>query len=280
MPAIERNSRVKSGDVTLFTREFGVPGGPPILLAHGANYYDSRDWIEVAEELATDCETATYDKRGFGESSWSPAKDYSLAANMGDMLAVIDHLGWRAPVVVGHSASGRLSINFAASFPDRVSRLVVVDSGMDHDPGGPRASLGNPPLIFPTVEAAMAHFAQLSNPPRISSDRARAQRALKPVDGGFMLKRDPDFQNTQVQGGGQSRPALPARDIWEALAAVKCPVMIVRGAHSDRYPAEIMARFASDFPHIAWVTADSQHDVAYQASGELVAAIREFVAAS
>jgi pimeloyl-ACP methyl ester carboxylesterase len=276
MPAIERNSRVKSGDVTLFTREFGAPGATPILLAHGANYYDSCDWIEVAHDLCADREVATYDKRGFGDSSWSSGKDYSAAANMADMLAVIDHLGWPAPVVVGHSASGRLSINFAARFPERVSRLVVVDSGMDHDPGGARVSIGNPPLIFASVDAAMAHFAKLSNPPRIGSDRARAERALKPVDGGFMLKRDPDFQNTQVQAA----PMAPAGDIWDSLAAVKCPVMIVRGARSDRYPAEIMARFARDFPQIAWASVNSQHDVAYQARADVVAAIRKFVATS
>ena len=127
---MQRNGRVNSGDVSIFYRAFGARGRTPILLMHGANYFDSYDWIGVAEALASDREVASFDKRGFGETGWSPSKDYSVDANMGDMLAVIAELKWERPVVVGHSASGRLSISFAANFPDKISRLVVVDSGL------------------------------------------------------------------------------------------------------------------------------------------------------
>src|SRR5882672_4884179 len=136
MAAEQRTGRVNSGDVSIFYRAFGAPGRTPILLMHGANYYDSYDWLGVAAALAGDRIVATYDKRGFGESGWSPSKDYSVDANVGDILAVIGALKWDRPIVVGHSASGRLSIAFAANFPDKISRLIVVDSGMDRGEGG------------------------------------------------------------------------------------------------------------------------------------------------
>src|SRR5580704_5151838 len=172
--AEERSGRITSGDVSLFYRAFGAPGRTPILCMHGANYFDSYDWIGVCRTLGGDRETASYDKRGFGETTWSPSKDYAQDAHMSDMVATIDKLGWTKPIVVGHSASGRLSIAFAANFPDRISRLVVVDSGMNRDEGGPKAGTGNPPLVFESIEATMAHFAKLNNPPRISRDRGRA----------------------------------------------------------------------------------------------------------
>ena len=277
---MQRNGRVNSGDVSIFYRAFGTRGATPILLMHGANYFDSYDWIGVAEALATDREVASFDKRGFGESGWSPSKDYSVDANMGDILAVIRELGWEKPIVVGHSASGRLSIAFAANFPDKLSRLIVVDSGMERGEGGGgnRPTLGNPPLVFETVEAAMAHFAKLSNPPRISHDRERAQAALVKVEKGYMLKRDPDFQNTKPQDEGASLPQRAPRDVWQDLAAVKCPIMMLRGLRSDRYTPEIIARISRDYPRIEWATANSQHDVADQAPQELVAAIRKFSA--
>jgi esterase len=276
---MQRNGRVNSGDVSIFYRAFGAPGRTPILLMHGANYFDSYDWIGVGEALATDREVASYDKRGFGESGWSPSKDYSGDANLGDILAVIAGLKWDRPIVVGHSASGRLSIAFAASFPDKISRLIVVDSGMARDEGGGgRPTLGNPPLVFESVDAAMAHFAKLSNPPRISHDRERAQAALVKVESGYMLKRDPDFQNTKPQGEGADLPQRAKRDIWQELAAVKCPVMVVRGTRSDRYTPEIIARMTRDYPGIEWATVDSQHDVPDQAPQELVAAVRKFTA--
>src|SRR5262249_25307585 len=189
----------------------------------------------------------------------------------------IAELKWERPIVVGHSASGRLSISFAANFPDKISRLVVVDSGLAREEGGgARPAVGNPPLVFETVEAAMAHFAKLSNPPRISHDRERALAALVKVEKGYMLKRDPDFQNTKPQGEGANLPQRAHRDVWQELAAVKCPTMIVRGLRSDRYTPEIIARISRDYPSIEWATVNSQHDVADQAPQELVAAVRKF----
>jgi pimeloyl-ACP methyl ester carboxylesterase len=278
---MQRNGRVNSGDVSIFYRAFGTRGQTPILLMHGANYFDSYDWIRVAEALATDREVASFDKRGFGESGWSPSKDYSVDANMGDILAVIAALKWDRPIVVGHSASGRLSIAFAANFPEKISRLVVVDSAMARDQGGGnRPTIGNPPLVFESVEAAMAHFAKLSNPPRISHDRERAEAALVKVEKGYMLKRDPDFQNTRPQDEGASLPQRASRDVWQDLTAVKCPTLMVRGLRSDRYTPEILARITRDYPSIEWATANSQHDVADQAPQELVAAIRKFTASA
>ncbi len=259
---MQRNGRVNSGDVSIFYRAFGARGRTPILLMHGANYFDSYDWIGVGEALASDREVASFDKRGFGETGWSPSKDYSVDAHMGDMLAVIAELKWERPIVVGHSASGRLSISFAANFPDKISRLVVVDSGLAREEGGGgRPTVGNPPLVFESVEAAMAHFAKLSNPPRISHDRERALAALVKVEGANL-------------------PQRARRDVWQELAAVKCPTMIVRGLRSDRYTPEIIARISRDYPSIEWATVDSQHDVADQAPQELVAAVRKFSASA
>jgi pimeloyl-ACP methyl ester carboxylesterase len=276
MAEAERNGRLASGDVSIFYRVFGAPGRTPILCMHGANYFDSYDWIGVCQKLAGDRETGSFDKRGFGESTWSPSKDYSVDANMGDMLAVSDKLGWKKPVVVGHSASGRLSIAFAANYPERISRLVVVDSGLARDEGGPRASIGNPPLVFVSIDAAMAHFAKLNNPPRISRDRERAERALVRVEKGYMLKRDPDFQNSKPQGEGAQLPRRKFRDVWDMLAAVTCPTMIVRGSRSDRWTPDILERIQRDHPRIEWAFADAQHDVPFQAPDELVAHLRRF----
>ena len=273
----ERTGRVASGDVSIFYRVFGAAGRTPILCMHGANYFDSYDWVGVCEKLAADRETASFDKRGFGETTWSPSKDYSLDANMGDMLAVLDKLGWSKPIVLGHSASGRLCIAYAANFPDRISRLVVVDSGLARDDGGPRASTGKPPMVFESIAAAMAHFAKLNNPPRISRDRERAARALVRVADGFMLKRDPDFQNAFPQGESASLPRKPARDVWATLTDVKCPILVVRGLKSDRWTPEIIERVQRDYPKIEWATVDSQHDVPYQDPDGLVTAVRKFV---
>lgn len=269
--------RVKSGDVSLFYRRFGKPGKTPILIMHGVNYFDSYDWIGVGSALASDREVVAFDHRGFGESSWSPSKDYSIDAKFDDIRNMIEALGWKQPVIMGHSGSGRLAISFAAAFPDALARLIVVDSGFDHAELLPTGT-GLPPIVFASVEEAMARYAKLVNPPRMGLDRARAEKALRKVDGGYQLKLDPDYGNVQPITG--NRKVMPVRelDVWEQMAKVRCPVLIVRGLRSSRWTPQIVERMEREFPHAKWATADSMHDIAYFAPGELVQAVRAFVA--
>ena len=99
-------------------------------------------------------------------------------------------------------------------------------------------TVGNPPLVFPSIEAAMAHFARLNNPPRFGLDRERAVQALIKIEHGYMLKRDPDNANRKPIGEGTKLPRRPVREMWAELAMVKAPTILVRGLQSDRYPPE------------------------------------------
>src|ERR1700743_1923443 len=125
--------RVKSGDVSLFYRSFGSSGRTPILILHGSKYYDSYDWIKVATDRASDRQVVTPDRRGWGESTWSPGKDYSRDALLEDMLAVMRANNLTKPIVAGHSGAGPTVIAFAVNFPDQLSKLVLVDSQMNRD---------------------------------------------------------------------------------------------------------------------------------------------------
>ena len=274
----ERTGSVVSGDVTIAYRAFGSKGRTPILVLHGTNYYDSFDWVGVASKLSVDREVVVPDRRGFGRSSWSASKDYSLDAILGDISVLIGRLGWQKPIVMGHSGAGRHVVSFAAGFPDMLSRLIVVDSAFGREEGGGgRRATGNPILTFASVEDAMAHFAKLSNPPRIAKDRARALEALTKVEAGYALKRDPDHGNAQPIGEGAGLPRRPPTDIWSELQKIKCPTMIVRGLRSDRYPPEVLARIKRERPDLAWAEVDSEHDVPFQAPDALVAAVRGFI---
>ena len=267
--------RCPSGDVTLFYRRFGKPGKTPVVLMHGANYFDSFDWINVADKLAVDREVVCFDMRGFGESSWSPSKNYSIDALLGDIRALCAHLGWRKPIVAGHSFSGRLAVSFASAFPDELSRLIVIDSAFgEYEPSA--KGVNNPPVVFPTVEAAMERFAKLANPPRISQDRARAEQALTKVAQGYQLKRDPDYSNAKPIDPSVNVRPVRELDVWAELPKVGTSLYFVRGLKSNRFTPEIVARLNRDFPKIVWATANSMHDIPFYAPDELIAALKSF----
>ena len=279
MAVQQRTGRLNSGDVSLFYRAFGSPGATPIMILHGSNYYDSYDWIGVASALAADREVVVHDKRGWGESTWSPSKDYSNDALLDDMLAVIGMMKWSSKVIVmGHSGGGPTAISFAVNFADRTAKLVLVDSQMNREENQRTgSSVGNPPLVFPSVEAAMANFAKLNNPPRFGLDRERAILALVKVENGYMLKRDPDNGNRKPIGEGAQLPRRPLREMWEELGLVKVPTLVVRGLQSDRYPPATVERLTRDYPQILQATVESQHDIPRMAPDALVAHVRKFV---
>ena len=64
--------------------------------------------------------------------------------------------------------------------------------------------------MFESIDAAMASFAKLNNPPRIAHDRERAVNALIRIESGYMLKRDPDNGNTQADRRGRADAATAA----------------------------------------------------------------------
>lgn len=272
-----RTGTVQSGDVTLFYRHFGTAGAPPILIFHGANYYDSCDRIDVASALARDREVVAWDNRGFGASSWSASKDYSYDSVMADALALLAHFGWQKAVLMGHSAGGSYALLFAARFPNRAAGLIIVD----HCPGkvSPAAiSVNNKPKVYPNIEAALADTSRDKPVAKGSPKWARLEMIFKPVDGGFVFRRDPDYANRMpVEPPGWS-PAFKPTDTWGELAEVRVPVLILRGTRSDRYTPEAVARVAKDFPQIRLIDIDAGHDIAGAAPGALIEAVNGFLA--
>jgi pimeloyl-ACP methyl ester carboxylesterase len=248
------------------------------LILHGAAYFDSYDWIGVAAALAADREVAAMDMRGFGASTWSPSKDYSTDAKLDDMRAVMADRGWKKIVPMVHSMSGRIGIMFAATYPDLVEKLVVVDSASGNRPGaGGPVTHNAPPQIFASIDDLMKSFQGRSNPPRISHDRTRAEAAARKVEGGYILTRDPDFGSTVPQWTGIRTPKLNETEIWDALAQITCPVRVVRGTRSDRYTPDSLTRLAA-YEHLDITEVESEHDVPGQAPDALVATVREFLA--
>jgi pimeloyl-ACP methyl ester carboxylesterase len=101
--------------------------GPAIVLIHGITS-SSRTWRTVIGGLAENHTVIAPDLLGHGRSG-KPRGDYSLgayASSVRDLMAV---LGVPSATIVGHSLGGGIAMQFAYQFPERIDRLVLVDSG-------------------------------------------------------------------------------------------------------------------------------------------------------
>lgn len=84
-------------------------------------------WGFVAERLGRHFDTYVLDVRGRGLSSATDDLDYSLAAQIADVLALAPALGLARYALVGHSMGGRIAAGVAAAAPQGLTRLVLVD---------------------------------------------------------------------------------------------------------------------------------------------------------
>lgn len=91
--------------------------------------WEDRAMAGFLNRLASFTRLITFDKRGTGMSDRvAPDQLPSLEVRMDDLRAVMDQVGSTKATLLGHSEGGNMSILFAATYPDRVDRLILVGS--------------------------------------------------------------------------------------------------------------------------------------------------------
>jgi proline iminopeptidase len=118
-----------------------VRGSGPVLLFQpgGAGWGgDATIYIETLRPLETARTVVYFDPRGIGRSGRSPDPSlYTLDEYVEDLEALRRHLGLEALSLAGHSYGGSVALKYALAHPERVDRLLVLDSGpfvRDPDP--------------------------------------------------------------------------------------------------------------------------------------------------
>ena len=107
--------------------DWGNEAAPLLLLVHGMRDH-AHSWDWVARELRHEWHVIAPDLRGHGDSQWSSDAAYLNPYHVFDIADLIDSVGCEQLVIVGHSFGGNVSARYAAIFPQRVRKLVLVDS--------------------------------------------------------------------------------------------------------------------------------------------------------
>ena len=244
---------------------------PATILLHGIGNY-GRVWDFVADAVAGRLRLIAPDARGHGDSV-VPTAGYAPEEFVADALAVMDSLGLARPLVVGHSMGGAHAMVLAATHPERVQALVLVDVGPEigHEGGGRarRLSQGRPDR-FADDAAALAYLRETSPG---YSDAVYANRMAHVFrrDAGGLLWRSSKDALLRILGG-------PARsdDAWRAIATLPMPVLVVRGTRSESLSAATYARMLETIPHVSGLELDAGHNVQLDRPQELADAIVDF----
>jgi len=174
-----------------------VPGeGRPVILVHGFASNRNENWKRMGWYGAFErrrMRLAALDLRGHGESAKPHApEDYSRATMVGDIFALMDHLGAKRADLIGYSMGARLCLAAALAQPERVCDLVLGGIGgklFDPPPAGtPMADAMHAPSIDAISEPLLKSFRQFAD------EQGEDREALA----AFSLGRGANFTRDEV----------------------------------------------------------------------------------
>lgn len=214
--------------------EWGDPANPRVVICVHGLTRNGRDFDALASVIGQDFRVVAPDIPGRGQSDWlRDANDYVFPTYLGALTALIarvdpNWLGW-----VGTSMGGLLGIALAAQPRSPLSCLVVNDVGPVIEPPalerigqyvGAAPTFASFAELEAYIRAISAPFGNLSDPQWRELSQTSARQL---PDGRWALRHDP----------GIAVPFRAAQDqtavLWTLWDAIRCPTLLVRGAHSD-----------------------------------------------
>ena len=228
---------VFGGRVALYRA--GKRGAEPVILIHGLGHPAARDWAQVIPALAASYDVYALDLPGFGASDkgnhlYSPANYVRvLDALFADRLK-------RPANVVGHSMGGVIALAYAAAYPDRVRRLVVVDAaGVLH-----RSVYGE------FLGRAMAERKVGADSPWLEILSRFIANQAENLPAKSMAIEIPQVRQRMLRGDPSAIAgyALVEHDLSRALRAIKAPTLIIWSSDDKVAPPRTGQALASAIP--------------------------------
>lgn len=269
---------MKHDGLDVHLRDEGPRDDPlPIMLLHGtsASLHTWQPWVN---ELARSRRIITMDLPGFGLTGPRADADYSIGMYVRFVAGLLDALRVRQVVLGGNSLGGEIAWNVVLSHPDRVKRLILVDSaGFPLNPES--IPIGFRIARIPGLNRLMTHLlprpmveASVRN---VYGDPSRVTPEL--VDRYFELT---------LRAG--NRAALVSRlrimrfvDPGPALASLRVPTLIIWGGRDRLIPAEHGRLFAGAIAGSRLVVFDGLGHVPHEeGAAETLAAVRAFISSS
>lgn len=225
---------VQANDMRLHYLDWGNRDKPKMLLLHGGAQ-SAHSWDFFALAMRDHFHIVALDQRGHGDSAWSEVGDYDTAFHVADVQACTDAIGFDTFILIGLSMGGRNAYSFAALYPAKVQRLVVVDVGPDVQAEGRRhiREFLEGTETFESFDWLVERVRRF-NPRRPEAQiRGSLLNNLKQLDDGRWTWKHDRRRGIRRDRGGEMTDAA-----WAELAKIQAPTLIVRGAESNMLSIE------------------------------------------
>ena len=228
---------VQNDGLEIFYEDSGT--GPPIVLGHSF-LCSGAMWREQVPVLSRTCRVINVDLRGHGRSS-RVTRPFSLYDVVSDVLNVLDQLGIQKATWCGLSIGGMVALRAALRHPDRVARLVLLDTDAGpetlrhkvkyHAMGFGTRVVGIRPFLPPIARLMFGATTRRENPALVSQWKAEAA-------------------NLDIASILRCLDALTGRDsLLQRLDQVDVPALVLVGEEDRSLPPSLSERIHDGLPH-------------------------------
>jgi pimeloyl-ACP methyl ester carboxylesterase len=219
--------------------------GPSVLFLHGASLGSSADVFlrNLGPFAKAGFRAVSFDLPGFGLSE-IPAKQ-SVAQQRNSIPKFIDAAGLGKTALIAHSRSGGFAVQLALDDPSRYSHVIILGTG-SLLPLQTEAQVGRYEAVQARVDKEMAQKEPTMEDARkllqadtfnhaLISDEDVAIRHSRMIGRNFIAHQE--RQNHEAPAG-DSAPAKPAKPLWERLAELKMPLLMIFGREDRAHAGE------------------------------------------
>ena len=264
---------------------WGAPNAAPVVCLHGLLEHGAT-WDFVAQKLAgSGYHVIAPDLRGHGRSAHVPrGSSYNFIDYLADIDALLQSLGSVPVTLVGHSMGALLASFMAATRPDRVAALVLVECPSPEEIGEAElleqvsqhlSYLSAPPAhpLMRGLEEAAGRLRRLT--PSLPEEAARkmAQRITVRTDGGLKWRWDSLLRTRS--GPSSLWMSVPRARYAALLSRIQAATTIIRGETSVFNRDGELAWWKSALPDARWHTLPGGHNLHIDTPHELARIIRE-----
>lgn len=221
--------------VELYYEIHGDDGAPPLVFVNGV-FQDTTGWSLHVRRFA-DRRCLVYDCRGQGRSA-KPAGPYLMERHAADLLGLLEALRIGRADIVGLSNGGAVAMTLAAKHPDRVRRLVLVDTFAYAD-AALRAKLRSWELALDAGGPGLRF--DVSVPWNFSRSFLEEHGRDLPLLREKALALDPDAMRALIAGSA-------AHDARAALPRIAAPTLVLVGEEDVLAPPWAAREIANAIP--------------------------------
>lgn len=237
----------------LHARDYGPADARATVLCMPGLTRNAADFEDVCAGLPDGVRAIAVDQRGRGLSAHDPnPANYQPATYVGDMFALIDHLGLERVILCGTSLGGLMAMMMNAMRPGSFAGVILNDIGPVVDPAGLArikgyVGKGEPVTSWDAAAAAIRASNEVAFPNLDDEGWLRfAKRTFEEVGpGDIRLAYDPKIAEPI---GDDDDSAVPP-DLWPVFDMLHdVPLLIIRGGLSDILSADTVAEMRRRAP--------------------------------